>query len=463
MAAEEEPDFSPETWAAIAEYAQEKADDTLTTTRRDFAKAGGALGLGALLGGGGMAASTQSASADASTTDSDGDVGGPSNRVDGFFDGVDATSVNAGGQNNTDINLTRLVENGTYTDIVDAIVNAPPNYSENQRFVIEPGIYTATGGYNLTWDGYEIVAKGHNNNWKPAAGDRPPVVIKFDTATYSGGAITINASGGNLRGGGFKGIQFRPQTIGNGTTGIMMEGGGNIVFGYTFTNCSFYGWGGKPIDRSSALGVFYTGFDRCNFDTNGDTALLGSQTVAYNPVCMAYSGTGAAIKFGLKSSAFGIITEETIEGSASSWLHFTNSEGPGDGTGTGVILAGNDPMLVTGSINGWDIGIDVQNGAVINLAHMNNISSYKLQFSGSTNSSHRGSANLVPIAPNDVNNVNGVYIEGLIFLKTMDNVSSADFPNGGFGIDTNRGGTGNRAIVAAPQNAKWYWDADGQI
>jgi len=72
---------------ALVDIAQARASGAVS--RRDLLKTGGALtALG--LGGG---AAVGSASADASTSDGDGNVGRPSDRYDGFFDGVDANSV----------------------------------------------------------------------------------------------------------------------------------------------------------------------------------------------------------------------------------------------------------------------------------------------------------------------------------------------------------------------------------
>lgn len=86
-------DFTPEQLNALQDIAQARIDDSLS--RRDALKALGMVGGGAATGAIGGATLTQGAKADASTTDSDGDVGQPNDRVDGFFDGVDATSVSA--------------------------------------------------------------------------------------------------------------------------------------------------------------------------------------------------------------------------------------------------------------------------------------------------------------------------------------------------------------------------------
>jgi hypothetical protein len=76
---------------ALLGAAEAREDGSIS--RREFAQAAGALGVGSLLGGGGVGAMTETAAADASTTDEDWNVGGPNNRGDIFADGLDAISV----------------------------------------------------------------------------------------------------------------------------------------------------------------------------------------------------------------------------------------------------------------------------------------------------------------------------------------------------------------------------------
>jgi len=108
-------------------------------SRREFAKAVGALGLGGLLGGGGAASMTGTAKADASTTDADGNVGRPNNRVDVFADGVNSKTVNtdelAGSLTNGN-SIDNLVGTGLkvssgmlYTDGVPGAVSSIQNPS----------------------------------------------------------------------------------------------------------------------------------------------------------------------------------------------------------------------------------------------------------------------------------------------------------------------------------------------
>jgi hypothetical protein len=70
-------------------------DNLRGVSRRELLQAGGALGVGGLLGGGGGYALTQEAKAQAATDDSDGNVGTPDDRVDVFADGVDSNVVSA--------------------------------------------------------------------------------------------------------------------------------------------------------------------------------------------------------------------------------------------------------------------------------------------------------------------------------------------------------------------------------
>lgn len=152
---------------AISRLDDELTDDQLDTlikmvkarsegrlTRRDVVKSGGILAALGLSGG----AFAGSASADASTSDDDGNVGRPSDRYDGFFDGVDANSVSTGQVNTVtgyDGNDTGIIfasqTDSTYTD-VDAAIN---NAVDNDTVVILPGEHdigdtTATVSANIT-------------------------------------------------------------------------------------------------------------------------------------------------------------------------------------------------------------------------------------------------------------------------------------------------------------------------
>lgn len=95
MAANEGTDpfdtLSTEEKQALAELAKAKASGAVS--KRDFLKMAGLVGTGAAVGGGGAMSIADPASADASQTDSDGDIGTPNDRVDVFADGVNALTV----------------------------------------------------------------------------------------------------------------------------------------------------------------------------------------------------------------------------------------------------------------------------------------------------------------------------------------------------------------------------------
>lgn len=91
-------DLSPDQQHAIVDLAQARLEGGVD--RRTLMQALGATGVGALLGGGSLAA-VDRAAGQASTSDGDGDVGLPGDPVDVFADGVDANEIATGELNTT--------------------------------------------------------------------------------------------------------------------------------------------------------------------------------------------------------------------------------------------------------------------------------------------------------------------------------------------------------------------------
>lgn len=114
-------------------------------------------GIAALAGAGSFAAGR--ASAAASTSDSDGDIGQPGNRVDAFLDGADANSVYADQAdiiNETYIQAIRSsdktnIASGTWTNVADGESADNRNeFNSNQRFSPdESGEYLIIGWATL--------------------------------------------------------------------------------------------------------------------------------------------------------------------------------------------------------------------------------------------------------------------------------------------------------------------------
>jgi len=133
-------------------------DNLRGVSRRELLQAGGALGVGGLLGGGGGYALTQDARGQAATDDSDGNVGTPDDRVDVFADGVDGNVVSAGHKlNNADLTSATegeaLLKGGSGTDLRFGSGNVP-NFQEDSN---SPFSATSTSSFTVSLaDDYDI-------------------------------------------------------------------------------------------------------------------------------------------------------------------------------------------------------------------------------------------------------------------------------------------------------------------
>lgn len=133
-------------------------------SRREAMQAGGALGVGALLGGGGGLALTQRAAADASTSDSDGNVGLPGDRVDVFADGVDATTVSTEGAVIGPYKWAAAYDGGDPDARLDAAISDAAN---GETVFLEAATYDATRTVSkiLTMIGSGIEGTEITANW----------------------------------------------------------------------------------------------------------------------------------------------------------------------------------------------------------------------------------------------------------------------------------------------------------
>lgn len=88
-------EFDPEEIRATVEAVNEAEDaaSMSSLSRRDILALGSVFGLSTVLGWVGGQQSVQKAAADASTSDDEGDVGQPDDRVDVFADGIDGKSA----------------------------------------------------------------------------------------------------------------------------------------------------------------------------------------------------------------------------------------------------------------------------------------------------------------------------------------------------------------------------------
>jgi hypothetical protein len=195
---------------ALIELAQARANSQMS--KRDFLKAAGVLGTGAVLGGGAASEFTGDAQAAASTTDADGDIGTPSNPEDVFadalavFDGAnnqigsfDETGIETPSLNTEQASITNEtyveayldtsitgVAAGNYTNALDTeIDDSRGEFSSNQFTPDETGTYSVIGGVRMRGgaSGDDYVARLH----KPSDGNN----AMFWQYTNHGGNTTL--------------------------------------------------------------------------------------------------------------------------------------------------------------------------------------------------------------------------------------------------------------------------------
>jgi len=122
-----------------------------------------------------------SASADASTSDSDGNVGRPSDRYDGFFDGVDANSVSTGLLDTTKsftlayLSSAQTITSGSVTKVaLDAVESdhlGGFDTTNNEFVVQDDGDYAVSG--QIYWNSDSNWSTGDRADPRPnAAGTR---------------------------------------------------------------------------------------------------------------------------------------------------------------------------------------------------------------------------------------------------------------------------------------------------
>lgn len=195
---------------ALIELAQMQSGGV---SRRDALKGAGAVGLGALVGGG----ATGAASAQASETDNDPNVGSSSNRVDVFSDGVDANVVNTDfidtGALPVDYHLyedsgtfraagpSGLIDSGTvFDDVANAMLSNIPSASNRSHYVtISIGTESwAEFDTTLTPPGQSVI--NLSGGYKPVADVDFMSITESHTAVGGGGFIngdSANRTGGS--------------------------------------------------------------------------------------------------------------------------------------------------------------------------------------------------------------------------------------------------------------------------
>lgn len=195
----------------IKELREAKENKSLTR-REALSIAGGVLGGGVL----GAAGTVETVSADASTTDTDGNVGLPDDRVDVFAEGVDSVSVGADGvdagrQNRTHYASAEAEAAGAATDAqIQSVINAS---SPGDTVVID-GLEDATGVSEPYSVGAAVTIPSDRQVLVAAHVQASASVNAFENADQTNGNsnIRIRGTAGGLLDGnagtGVRGIEF---------------------------------------------------------------------------------------------------------------------------------------------------------------------------------------------------------------------------------------------------------------
>lgn len=221
----------------LEELAEAREDNSIS--RREAVKLGTAVGLGGLLGGGGTAAMIDPASADASASDSDGDVGTSSDRVDVFGDGVDVLSLNTNKASITNesfvvgkraTGMTGLAS-GTYHNIIDTeVTDNLGEFNTSYQFVPnETGWYDVQAAVRLsTTDGDRLnfvvyddtnASVVSNGGYRFQAGGTKPgssfaTTVKLSAGTkYAVKILNIDSSFDINGGAGFTWAKFKRSVV----------------------------------------------------------------------------------------------------------------------------------------------------------------------------------------------------------------------------------------------------------
>lgn len=324
---------------ALAELAKARASGKMS--RRDYLQAGGLLLGGGLVGGGAGLAATGQASADASTSDGDGDVGLPGDRVDVFADGVDAATVSTEDLQNADGDLRRYgaeftgyLNSSNELVILDADgdrVRANSDHGAaletwasnagNAEILLLAGTYTI----NAQCEIYQATLRGVGNGDQPGVSDNQTVLEQADgTDVYtvvrgrdrSGleNLIIDGNKGNNNTGIGFEAngrgeVSLEDITVRNTPEdGIALLSGceDSRVSGVTTKDCD--GWGVKTVGRNNT--VIGCTVKYCTLGISFEDSGVGDAKLAGSHV---RGGTGAS---GIQVRSGGNVTVEgcTVDG-----------------------------------------------------------------------------------------------------------------------------------------------------
>jgi hypothetical protein len=293
-------------------------------------------------------------------------------------DNIQTDELEAATQNSNEKNLTKLVEDGTYTDIGEAMAKEPANSDPNTTHVIEPKAtpYQASGQYTASWSKAEIAAAGTGTvagDWWAFNQDSFPVVIEYDDAGTGNPLITFDSAAGVIRGHEWRGIKFKPTTNGGGNTVLKYTtGNGNANVSHRFEGVSFYQFGGPGFEGVESNGDAYNFTFKSCAGVVGGTMKFPEQTLWDGDSifqCISESNQFVG-EFGPLSAIGGAMDASTDENGViidgGCWLEPRNFEGNGNAGQIGVRVddtTGGTTSFVGGRVSNWDVGVELTAGS----------------------------------------------------------------------------------------------------
>lgn len=370
-----------------------------------------ALGAGATAGAAGAGGFVVGqASAAASTADSDGDIGQPGDRVDAFVDGVDVKSIKDASSGNAydvdrlaeriyDANLTELVNDGTYSDILAAIQGEA---ADNAVLYIEDGTYSVSTAATVSdISNVRVFCPARGSKWNQ---NTFPVRLEW-TGTAGSDMLSVTTPNSDVEGWHFEGISFDGGEAGAGTGAnhaIRFNSDGNQNRDHAFVRCGFQHTDGRPIERTGTnpAEVYDFEFRECSVFKNNAPITIPAQSEWYGGYVVANATDGAAL--GMECHAevnvFGVTAAP--QNGATAILHNgmgtiipANIEGDGS-TGSAGIEIRSKTSIPGGRITNCDVGIEVgdpsdstvnANGCFIAGIRIQNHTTAKIRFNGGAN------------------------------------------------------------------------------
>lgn len=390
------------------------------------------------------------------------------------FRSTSIDEVTAGDQNSNEVNLTELVNDGTYTDILDAIDNEPSKNPQGTVHVIEPGTYQATTEAVVTYNSRSISVAGGvpAMDTGPQSSTTAPVVIEWDGGDNAD-MITLNdGSGGDTHSVRILGIEFDQTGTQSGVRGIVHDvSGGGRSFNHTIERCKFRTITGRPIDvDGSAIDAFQNDYLFCGVNPGGSGAAGPDVGAIAYVMGGTYRSASAdyALRVGRTSQVIGCDISPNSGNTGVLAYEFGAQIQPRDVEGDGGTEVAVEVDGVTGSPQNMVIlpepdnlskSLVVTDGPVFAWLGDDGTT---VEFNGANND-HNGSLVLTDHEPGDIS-VSGNQNIRIISCTEVSNVGATTLPRGWMGIDNDRDGAGQNALVTKTRDGTAvFWDADGTL